>query len=371
MIIEEVFSVTDFVAVFNQTLEYAYPSVSIAGELANFRVSKGKWVYFDLKDDYSIVKFFGTVYQMPGPLEDGLIVEVRGAPRLHTQFGFSITVHSLRPVGEGSIQKAANLLEAQLAKEGLFVPERKRALTTPPQSIGLITSGESAAYYDFIKVINARWGGVDIKFADVQVQGEPAVGQVVRAIDYFNAHAQVDVLVITRGGGSADDLAVFSSEQVTRAVAGSRTPTMVAIGHEVDVSLAELAADLRASTPSNAAELIVPDRGQMAKMLSDLRNALQFDVSSQITKVQQDLVFVGSGLALLIDNTMKLATQKLLVIRELVQAYNPIAILGRGYAVVRVSNKVVSSVQTLKRGQAIEVQLADGKISGDITAVEN
>src|SRR5262245_51551435 len=121
---EPTFSVSEFVAVLNQTMEYAYPTVTIVGELANFRVSKNRWVYFDLKDEAATVRFFGTVYQLPGPLEDGLLLAVKGQPRLHPQFGFSVNVLSMRPVGEGSIKKAATLLEAKLAAEGLFEPER-------------------------------------------------------------------------------------------------------------------------------------------------------------------------------------------------------------------------------------------------------
>ena len=254
-------TVSEFVAVLNQTLEFAYPNVTVSGELANFRVSKNRWVYFDLKDEESSVKFFGTIYQLPGPLEDGMMLAVSGMPRLHPLYGFSVNVVSIRPVGEGSIKKAAKLLEAKLAGEGLFDLERKRPLPYPPTHIGLITSAESAAYRDFVKVLGARWGGIKISLIDVQVQGEVSPAQLVAAIEQFNQAAEPpEVLVVTRGGGSAEDLQAFSTEQVTRAVAASRIPTLVAIGHEVDISLAELAADQRASTPSNAAELLVPDR---------------------------------------------------------------------------------------------------------------
>src|SRR5690606_31853852 len=123
--------------------------VTVVGELASFRVSKNRWVYFDLKDENASVKFFGTVYQLPGPLEDGLMVQVTGTPRLHPLYGFSITAQSLQPVGEGSLRRAAALLEAKLRSEGLFDDSRKRSLPYPPSRIGLITSGESAAYHDF------------------------------------------------------------------------------------------------------------------------------------------------------------------------------------------------------------------------------
>src|SRR5579864_1836422 len=197
---ELVVSVSEFVALLNQTLEFAYPNVTIAGELSDFRVSKNKWVYFNLKDEFASVKFFGSVYQLPGPLEDGLLLEVRGMPQLHPLYGFSVNVQNIRPVGEGSIRRAAALLQAKLAREGLFDESRKRPLPYPPQHIGLITSSEAAAYSDFMKILNARWQGLTIDFIDVAVQGEQAVGQIVEAIEHFNTLAEPpEVLVITRG----------------------------------------------------------------------------------------------------------------------------------------------------------------------------
>src|SRR5665213_3602045 len=277
--------VSDFVALLNQTLEYAYPGVVITGELANFRVSKNKWVYFDLKDELASVKFFGSVYNLPGPLEDGMLLRVRGQPRLHPLYGFSVTVSSIQPAGEGSIKRAAALLQAKLAAEGLFDESRKRPLPYPPSRIGLITSAQSAAYADFIKIINARWQGVEIQLIDVQVQGEVAPDQITAALERFNGEAEPpETIVIIRGGGSAEDLAAFSTEQVTRAVAASRVPTLVAIGHEIDLSLAELAADRRASTPSNAAELLVPDRAQA---LAQLRIAAETLAHSSQAKLRQ------------------------------------------------------------------------------------
>ena len=180
-------TVSEFVALFNQTLEYAYPSITIVGELANFRVSKNRWVYFDLKDEQCTVKFFGTVFQMPGPLEDGMMLKVRGQPRLHNQYGFSVNIQQVQPAGEGSIRKAADLLKAKLEKEGLFDVTRKRLLPYPPQRIGLITSGQSAAYADFVKVLGARWGGLTIELIDTQVQGEIAPQQIVAALAQFNS----------------------------------------------------------------------------------------------------------------------------------------------------------------------------------------
>lgn len=365
-----VFSVSDFVAVLNQTLDYAYPDVTIVGELSNFRISKNRWVYFDLKDEYSSVKFFGTIYMLPGPLEDGLMVQVSGTPRLHNQFGFSVNMRSIQPVGEGSLKKAAALLEAKLTAEGLFDESRKRILPHPPKRIGLITSSESAAFHDFMKILNARWGGVDVQLYDVQVQGEAAPGQIVSAIEFFNSHAEpVDVLVVTRGGGSAEDLAAFSTEQVTRAVAGSRIPTCVAIGHEVDMSLAELAADRRASTPSNAAELLVPDRRHEIAQLEAVRNQLSSALENQVSAKRRALV---EGVKLLHDSVERLLvreSQAVNNLRQLLEALSPQAAMRRGYALVTVNGKVVRSVRDLAVYQTIAIDLIDGKAKAEIKEI--
>ncbi len=367
-----VLSVSDFVAVLNQTLEYAYPSVTIVGELANFRVSKNKWVYFDLKDDHSSVKFFGTVHQLPGPLEDGLMLQVRGMPRLHNLFGFSVNVQNMQPVGEGSLKKAAALLQAKLAAEGLFEASRKRPLPYPPRRIGLVASSESAAYQDFIKILNARWGGMEIQLVDVQVQGEAAPAQIVAALEYFNTHAHpVDVLVVTRGGGSTEDLAAFSTEQVTRAVAGSRIPTIVAIGHEVDVSLAELAADQRASTPSNAAELLTPDRQHVLMTLVRQKTHLGELLSGQVKEKKRSLAERGRALHDTTAAVFRNARQRLAVSQHLLTALSPESALQRGYAIIRSdTHAVIRSTSQVAVGQSLHIQLRDGSIESTVKKVQ-
>lgn len=362
-------SVSEFVALLNQTLEYAYPSVVIHGELANLRVSKNRWLYFDLKDEDSTVKFFGTVYQLPGPLEDGMMLKVRGTPKLHSQFGFSVNVVSIQPMGEGTIKRAAELLQVKLSKEGLFDESRKRGLPYPPTRIGLITSKQSAGYADFIKILNARWQGVNIDFIDVQVQGEIAPAQIVKAIEQFNALAvPPEVLVIIRGGGSAEDLAAFSTELVTRAVAASRVPTLVAIGHEIDLSLAELAADRQASTPSNAAELLVPDRQTVIDQLSRLTDQLTQDIQRRIGSTRLEIANLAVEIDRQITLLIKQTNQDLSDDRRLLEAFNPQSILRRGYAVVRDSyNKVLRKTDRLQTSDIVNVQLAEGKFTASVT----
>ncbi|MEO8104793.1 MAG: exodeoxyribonuclease VII large subunit [Candidatus Saccharibacteria bacterium] len=367
---ELIVSVSEFVALLNQTLDFAYPSLVITGELANMRVSKNRWVYFDLKDAEASVKFFGTVYQLPGPLENGMLLKVRGSPHLHPLYGFSVTAQNIQPSGEGTIRRAAELLKLKLTAEGLFAPERKRSISYPPRRIGLITSRQSAAYADFIKILTARWQGIDIELVDVQVQGEPAVGQIVAAIDQFNSQAEPpDVLVLIRGGGSVDDLAAFSSEQVTRAVAGSRVPTTVAIGHEIDLSLAELAADRRASTPSNAAELLVPDRTTVLIQLADNVIQLGRHAQSAFTEAYQQIVDYKTELSFQTDQLLENESLRVQGQQLLLGALSPTAILRRGYAIIRSGGKLVRRVADLNAGAIVDVQLADGAASANISKI--
>lgn len=367
-----VLSVSDFVGILNQTLEYAYPNVTIVGELANFRVSKNRWVYFDLKDDLATVKFFGTVYNLPGPLEDGLTLQVKGMPRLHPNFGFSVTVQSILPIGEGSLKKAALLLETKLRAEGLFAAERKRLLPHPPKRIALITSSESAAYSDFIKILAERWGGVEIDLYNVLVQGEAAVGQIVEAIASCNAHSETaDVLVITRGGGSAEDLAVFNTEQVTRAIAGSRIPTLVAIGHEVDISMAELAADQRASTPSNAAQLLTPDRAQEISKLKSSEGLLKQLLRSLVEDKKQALDSFKVQIETMVKHRLLSESNDLKSKADLLNALSPQAALKRGYAILRGDNGVVlHDAKAANIGQTITAQLNSAVLTAKITDIQ-
>ncbi len=364
------FSVSDFVAVFNQSIVYAFPLVTITGELANLRVSKNRWVYFDLKDDEASVKFFGTVYQLPGPLEDGMVLSVTGTPQLHARFGFSVNVQNIQLAGEGTIKKAAKLLEAKLQKEGLFGAKRKRPLPYPPKRIGLITSGESAAYADFCKILKARWTDLEILLHDVQVQGQDAPTQIVGALEYFNAHAsEVDVIVITRGGGSADDLQAFSTELVTRAVAGSRTPTLVAIGHEVDISLAEMAADQRASTPSNAAELLTPDKKQQLELLDSSARNLKSAIIDRINSAKRELTLAAERMTLQITQNISSHQNKLAEQKRLLELLSPEAALKRGYALVKLGAKFVNK-QTVKVGDEVTIILQAQELRATIKSAK-
>lgn len=349
-----IFSVSGLVGVVNQTLEFAYPTVVVEGEVASFKVNKNKFVFFDTKDDEAAVGCFMMVYALKIPLEDGMKIRIVAQPRLTAWGKFSLTVLQVLPVGEGSIKRAFELLKARLQSEGLFDSARKRPLPTIPARVGVITSAESAGYADFLKITNQRWGGLQIEVANVQVQGMGAAEQIVRAIEFFNQQAAlVDVLVIIRGGGSAEDLAVFNDEALTRSIASSRIPTLVGVGHETDTSLCDLAADVRAATPSNAAQILVPDR---EAIISDTDHKLQRLLQHIQTEVEKHNKVVNNTTKHMLQHVERLREN---VARNLAQAdrllkqLDPKAVLHRGYALVRTANGA------LVKGEAANVAAGD------------
>lgn len=368
------FGVAEFIAYLNQTLETAYPFVSIEGELSNFRISKNRWVYFDLKDESepAMLKCFAVIYALPGPLEDGMRVRVTGSPRLHPLYNFSFQVQQIMPVGEGSLKKAADLLRVKLEAEGLFEPARKRSLPRFPKRIALITAGQSAAYADFIKIAGARWGNLTVEHYDVLVQGEESPGQVVAALAAANGAANpVETVVLIRGGGSAEDLAAFNDERVVRAVATSRIPTLVAIGHEVDISLAELAADMRASTPSNAAELLLPDRGAERRHVQSMGQALDEYLSTYIAQKSQDVATLSNRLDDGLVNLFGRAKDQAARMRQLLEVLDPRRPLDMGYALIHRAGGTIHSVAPVSIGDALTIELGDGTIDTKVTNIKH
>ncbi len=357
-----IFQVSDFLASLNQTLEYAYPVVEIEGEVASFKVNQGKWVFFDLKDQASSVGCFMSLFQLRVPVEDGMKVIVRATPKMTAWGKFSLTVQSIRPSGEGSLKKSFDLLKAKLDKEGLFAAERKRSLPEMPAHIAVISSTQAAGYADFIKIVNERWGGLKIDVAHVQVQGVSAPDQIVRAIKYFNEQEVLpEVLVIIRGGGSADDLAAFNDEPLVREIAASRIPTLVGVGHEVDVTLADMVADKRAATPSNAAQIIVPDRRELTAALEHLVARVLTRMESIIQDYQSDVKEVLRQGWLVLDSRVDMLQTQLVTQQQVLAAYDPRAVLARGYAIVRGETKP---------GKIIEVEQAKTVITAEVKDVK-
>lgn len=364
-------SVSDCIALINQTLEYAYPTVMVEGEVSSFKVNQGKYVFFDLKDESGTLGCFMSVYQLRTQLEDGMKVRVLASPKL-TQWGrFSLTVREVVPVGEGSLKRAFELLRAKLEKEGLFAPERKRRLPVIPQRIGVVTSTQAAGYADFVNILNARWGGLEVVVAHVQVQGMSAPRQIVRAIEHFNTMAEPpDVIAVIRGGGSADDLAALNDEPLVRAIAGSRVPVIVGVGHETDTSLADLAADVSAVTPSNVAQLLVPDKRDIERAVTDDVRQMLLHMQRSLTAVRQQ---ADAALERMLQWTVRAYDQQETRFRELqavLTQLDPRAALKRGYALVTTgSGEIVGPRNVPQQGQRIGIEIKDYNITAEVTDV--
>lgn len=375
------FTPSGFIATVNQTLEYAYSSVVIIGEVASFSINKGKWIFFDLKDDESSVSCFMAVWNLRIPLEDGMKVAVRGTPKLMKQGKCSITVNAIKPVGEGSLKKAYELLKKKLSSEGLFDPAKKRPLPEDLTRLGIISSTGAAGYGDFIKIINNRWGGIKVQVANTQVQGIDAPDQIIRALKYFNERGDVQVIAILRGGGSADDLSCFNDEALVREIAGSRIPVITGIGHDRDESLADLAADVRALTPTNAGEILTRDKMEEKSKLSKTMEQLKRGLLQNIEKARMDnrgkVGSISRGLltkyiepmsqanrekveniAKVIRNEFEKVTTTLEHKKKLLEALNPEKVLKQGYAILsgKISPGSVVKITTIKQEISAEVK---------------
>lgn len=328
------FSVSEFLEVANQTLDYAFPAVEIEGEVSGFKISKDRWIFFDLKDEVSTVNCFTTVFQLHTPLEDGMQIIVRGTPHLTKAGRFSITIQQIMPKGEGSIKKAFELLKEKFKKEGLFDPARKRPIPDNLQTIGVITSTTSAGYADFCKILGARWGGLTLRVANCGVQGLGVAEEICRAIDYLNEEGTAQIIAIIRGGGSKDDLAVFNDEALARKIASSRIPIITGIGHEIDESLADLVADIRASTPTNVAELLSRDKAtEVARLKDNLDHIAQF-VAHYIDAAKSTNLTTITSVKEAIEARIENATNELKSQLKILESFNPETVLRQGYAIL-------------------------------------
>ncbi len=361
------FTVSEFVAAINQTLDMAYPDVEVEGEVSGFSINQGKFVFFDLKDESASVSCFLMAFNLRVPLEDGMKIKVKATPKLTNKGRFSLTVKKIELSGEGTLKRAYEILKAKLEKEGLFDPARKRPLPQFPKKVGIIASETSAGYMDFQKIANELWGGVEFQLAHVQVQGEAASNQIIAAIEYMNEMTDLpEVIVVLRGGGSLEDLAAFNDEQVARAVATSRVPTLVGVGHEVDITLAGLAADVRASTPSNAAQLLLPDRVEYANILERWKSQLSSSMNRLIDGKRKELLqLIEESMNQLLDNTQL----KLDSLSRTLRGYDPRQALKRGYAVARVDGKVLRSGKGLKIGSVVMLELSDAILDTEVKNV--
>jgi exodeoxyribonuclease VII large subunit len=300
----QVLSVSDLTRRVKDLLEKGFSSLWVEGEVSNLRSPSSGHVYFTLKDadaQLAVVLFRGVAAKVGFPLKDGLQVIAFGDLSVYEKSGqYQLVARRLHPKGLGALQLAFEELKQRLAKEGLFDTARKRPIPTLPQRIGLITSPTGAAIRDFLNIIGRRFPNVRIVINPVRVQGDGAAQEIAAAIGEFNAlHASgrlpLDVLIITRGGGSLEDLWAFNEEIVARALARSQIPTISAVGHEIDFTIADFVADMRAPTPSAAAELVVKAKDEFTRQLEQYQSRLQRDLRLRLAEARQHFSDLASS----------------------------------------------------------------------------
>ena len=372
--------------------------VRVWGELSNFRRHHSGHCYFTLKDagaSLRCVMFRSKAVGLKFVPRDGLRVRLAGNVSVYERDGnYQLYVESMLPDGLGDLSAAFAKLREKLLAEGLFDESRKQPIPVMPKAIGVVTSPTGAALRDIVTVARRRHGGIPIILVPAQVQGEEAPEQIVRGIELLDRSGRVDVIVIGRGGGSIEELWAFNDERVVRAVAAAVTPIVSAVGHQTDFTLSDFAADLRATTPSQAAELVVPDRLELFRRLSSARRRLnqalrhrlierrlrlERCLQSSLFRRPQELLRDRSQLldqlSERLTHALKTALderqQRLRIANEKLNLLNPWGVLQRGYSVVRrPDGAVISSAEAVETGESLDVWLHRGKLAVTVTRAE-
>ena len=289
----KIYTVSEITAHIKSLLEEQFPFVWIVGEISNFRIPLSGHFYFTLKDEesqISAVMFRGQQRQLKFKPEDGMRITGMGRLSVYEPRGtYQIILEYLEPSGIGALQIAYEKLKSKLADEGLFDEKHKKAIPFLPHNIALITSPSGAAVHDMLNIIDRRFPNVNIQVCGVKVQGSGAETEIIAALEQLNKRADVDVAILARGGGSLEDLQAFNSESVARAIFASEIPLICGIGHETDYTIADFVADLRAPTPSAAAELAVPVKYELLQILKDIFKNLKYRMTSTIHRLGFDL----------------------------------------------------------------------------------
>jgi exodeoxyribonuclease VII large subunit len=379
-------------------LESHYPDVWVTGEISNCRPARSGHVYLTLKDDQSQISaviWRSTAARLKFDLADGLEVVARGGVEVYLPRGqYQLVIKQLTPKGVGALELAFRQLQERLSTEGLFDAERKQSIPRFPRRIALVTSPTGAAVRDMLQVITRRWPAVEIVLLPVRVQGAGAAEEIARAIEAVPALPRVDVVIAGRGGGSLEDLWAFNEEIVARAIAECPIPLVSAVGHEIDVSIADLVADVRALTPSEAGELVVPHRDEFVASLAAVRTRLTGALQQRAQRARGLLAGLASRPVLVrphgrirelagrvdelqrrIDHAVRATTRsnrdRLGTAAAALQALSPLEVLGRGYSVTHTTDgDVVRNTGQLEIGTRISTTLADGRVTSRVETIE-
>lgn len=372
--------------------------VYVKGEISNYKLHSSGHAYFTLKDNDSKLKcvmFKGSAYKLKFMPEDGMAVVVQGYLSVYERDGqYQLYAEDMIPEGIGALYKAYEQLKTKLAALGYFDEINKKTLPYLPKTVGIVTSGTGAAVRDIISIIRRRNSLVNIILYPVQVQGEGASREIAQGIRYFNQNRNVDVIIAGRGGGSIEELWAFNEEETARAIFESEIPIVSAVGHETDFTIADFVADLRAATPSAAAELVVPDIHTLASRLNQSVYMLNNYMNKYLQEKRYKIEYISKGNAFRqieqkIHNLMQTVDicnrnmnynmlqilnnkkNKLIMNIEKLDILNPASVLLRGYSSTSRAGKIITSVRQLSVKDKIEVEFKDGIVSAEVSDIIN
>ena len=379
-------------------LEMGFPRILLEAEISNLARPASGHLYFSLKDDKAQIRcamFRSSASRMGITVQNGMKVLARGRISLYEQRGdYQLIVDSMRDAGEGILQRQFEELKKKLDAEGLFDPAHKQELPPYPARIGLITSPSGAAVRDLLHVLDRRWPVARVRLYPVLVQGKEAPAEILGAIESANEHDWAETLIIGRGGGSLEDLAAFNDEAVARAVFASSIPLVSAVGHETDYSICDFVADVRAPTPSAAAELVTPDQVVLKESFSRAQRQLQRRIqgrmqqniqrldhlshrlaqrhpASRLAEQAKQLEALNTSLTRSMKRAVRSRRELLGNLARTLNAVSPLETIGRGYAVITFaeSGDVISSVSQVEAGDSVSAQLKDGKLDCTVDTV--
>lgn len=364
-------------------------AVTVRGEVSNYKASPSGHHYFSLKDETGTLKcvmFKGSAYHLRFRPQNGMTVVAMGRVGVYERDGvYQLYVNAMMPDGAGDLNAAFERLKAKLQAEGLFDPQHKKPIPAYPKKIALVTSPVGAAVRDMLRILEARWPMTQVVILPVRVQGAEAAGEISRAIDYANDSRIADLIITGRGGGSTEDLWCFNEETVARAIYRSEIPVISAVGHEPDVTIADYVADLRAATPSNAAELAVPDQNdvygwleqskarvtqrfgrELALARESLRRFAHSRALSDPMNIVEDRRMLldrqSQRLAAALQGRLAREKERFAATAAKLDALSPLKVLGRGYAIPQAGERVLLTADELRAQQRFTLRLRDGSV---------
>ena len=394
----KVYSVSEITQLIRDILEDSFPAIWIEGEVSNYRPHHSGHLYFTLKDpssQISCVMWRSRAASVPVDLEDGIKIKILGNIRVYEKAGrYQLDVLTIQPTGMGELQILFEQLKSKLLEEGLFESTQKKPLPKFPQTIGIITSPTGAAIRDIISVLNRRAPSVQLLLRGVKVQGDGAAREIADAVNDFNDYAQADVIILGRGGGSFEDLWPFNEEVVARAIFESKIPIISAVGHEIDFTISDFVADVRAATPSAAAEIVVLSDDEIREFLKlshqNIVNILAEKINlhrsqlhglsrahafrrpeSLVRQYTQRVDELSHRMGLASENYLRLKNENIIKLSDHFSSLNPDNVMKRGYSMTIKDGLLVKSIKNVDEGDKISIKLMDGILNSSITSKNN